>query len=265
MSKAKRKKKIAKKTSAKKNFSQQNKIIAKQKQQIVPAKTTPKKETVVTKKTTANSKLSEKAELKFLRETENYLKKAKIAEKHRKTRKNAVKKVSFVKKHLFAFDTKALSIIAFFILIFGAFSIQAVLSRNSGIQNLQTNIAGATRSSAMEAFEISQDYNVIAIDNGSYYVHPGETDAKIFAFAVDNKKTGLIMKELRLSKLGELEDSDFVKAKLYEGENIISEATIHNSEFYFREFTSSIQEGTYKEYTVKVDMNPELMAGARFR
>jgi hypothetical protein len=270
MAKAKRKKNVSKKTSNKKSVSQKNKLkkkkIAekqlKQETDIQAKKVAAKK---VIKKKPSKTKLSAKAELKFLKETEKYLKNAKTAAKRRKARKKATKQVSFFKKHLFAFDTKALSIVAFFIAIFGAFSIQALLSESNGTQNLQANIAGATRSSAMEAFEISQNYNIVKINNGSYYVHPGETDAQIFAFAIDNKNTGLVMKELRLSKIGELEDNDFVTAKLYEGGNVISEATIHENEFYFREFSSSIQESTYKEYIVKVDMNAELNAGARFK
>lgn len=276
MAKAKRKKNVSKKTSNKKSVSQKNKLkkkkIAeqqlKQEANIQAKKVAAKKvieKKLLTKKKSSKTKLSTKAQLKFLKETEKDLKKAKTATKRRKARKKATKQVSFFKKHLFAFDTKSLSIVAFFIAIFGAFSIQALLSESNGTQNLQASIAGATRSSAMEAFEISQNYNITRINNGSYYVHPGETDAQIFAFAIDNKNTGLVMKELRLSKVGELEDNDFITAKLYEGENVISEATIHENEFYFRGFSSSIQESTYKEYIIKVDMNTELNAGARFK
>jgi len=268
MVKAKRKKKISKKTSNKKSVSQKNKLKKKKATEKQIAATQAKKklteEKILQKKKPSKSKLSAKAELKFLRETKRDLKKAQTVAKLRKTRKKATKKVSYFKSHLFAFDTKSLSVVAFLITILGAFTIQSLLSGDNN-QSLQTNIAGTTRSSAMEAFEISQDYNVIQINNGNYYVHPGETDAEIFAFAIDNKNTGLILKELRLSKIGELTDGDFVTAKLYEGENIISEATIHDNEFYFRGFTSTINEGTYKEYIVKVDMIAEVNAGARFK
>lgn len=170
------------------------------------------------------------------------------------------------KKHILSFSHKGWSIIVFLFVVLAAFVIQSILEAKIDPDIVKANIT-QVKSSAREAFKINPAYDIIHTEkhNRGHYIASGDTEIDVFSFGIKTKENTIILKETKVSLIGDISDEHFLKAKLFEGENVIAESKIHDSTFYFKNFTSVLQEGTYKEYIVKLDISENIKAGSRFK
>ena len=60
-----------------------------------------------------------------------------------------------------------------------------------------------------------------------------------------------VIKEIKLYKIGKIDESLFSYAQLYENDNRIAEAKIYKGQFYFRGFTSVLQPDNEKKYSIE--------------
>ncbi len=170
------------------------------------------------------------------------------------------------KRHIFAFDRKGWSVAVILTAAFGALGIQSIIDSKINPQTVKASIS-TLKSAAREAYKISSDFDIIEIEAGKrgHYIAPGEIDAGAFSFGVRADKKTVVLKEIRITKIGKINDEDFAKVKLYEGDNVIAEAKIQGEKFHFNRFISVLQPNTYKEYFVKLDLKKETKPGVRFK
>lgn len=170
------------------------------------------------------------------------------------------------KGHIIAFDRKGWSIAVILIATFGALGIQSAIESKMNPETARASVS-TLKSAAREAYKISSDYNIVEteIKNRGHYIAPGDTDTDVFSFGIQTNENTVVLKELKIKKLGETNDDDLIRAKLYEGENVISEAKIQRGELNFKKFVSVLQPGTYKEYILKLDLKQETKPGVRFK
>lgn len=161
--------------------------------------------------------------------------------------------------------SKRWSIVAFAITIFWAFVIQSVLDASLNSDTVQANIL-QDRSTAREAFKISNLYDVFKIESGNNYVSIGERDKEVFAFAVRTFSETLTLSEVNLKISGNIDSEAIKKLQLFEGERVIASTyTMRNNAFAFKNFTSVLQPNSYKEYVIKMDVSDEAHSGTRFK
>ncbi|MFC1656306.1 hypothetical protein ACFL3C_05530 [Patescibacteria group bacterium] len=184
-----------------------------------------------------------------------------------KEKKVDVKKIwKEQKDHVFAFDRKGWSIAVILIATFGALGIQSAIDSKMNPETVKASVS-TLKSAAREAYKISSDLDIIEteLSNRGHYIAPGDTDIDAFSFGVQTNEKLVVLKEVKITKIGKINDGDVVKAKLYEGENVIAEAKIQGGELYFNRFISVLQPETYKEYIVKLDLKAETKPGVRFK
>lgn len=180
--------------------------------------------------------------------------------------KNKIKKeIQTQKKHIVGFKHKGWNVAVLLIAVLIAFLLQSFLAAKFNPEIVQANIIQA-KSTAREAFKLSSEYNIVQTENlrKGHYISPGETDVKVFSFGLSSHNETVILKGIKLTKIGNVADEIFTKAVLYEGENAIAESTIHNGEFDFKKFTSVLQPNSYKEFIVKLNISEEVLPGVRF-
>lgn len=170
------------------------------------------------------------------------------------------------KKQIFSFDHKGWNIAVLMIAAIGAIGIQSFMDTKMNPETAQANIA-YSQTSASEAYKIFSTHDIIDTEksNRGHFIAPGETDIIVYSFGIQSGSENILLKELRLNKIGNIDDKYFIKAVLYEGENAIATSRMQNGELYFRRFTSVLQPDTYKDYYVKLDLSEEAKVGARFK
>lgn len=175
---------------------------------------------------------------------------------------------SFTKKQAKAikgFESKTWNVLILLWLALTAFSIQSFVEAKLNPDIVKANVSGHA-SMAQEAFKLSSDFSIKQIRSldGGYYIAPGETDIPIFAFSIESHKDILLLQRLQLSLQGNVDEKIFIRAKLFEGENKIATSRIREDIFSFKNFTSILKPGVYKEYTIKLDIHEEAEPGSRF-
>lgn len=162
-------------------------------------------------------------------------------------------------------QSKKWSIVIFSITIFCAFFIQSVLDSNINSETVQANMA-QDKSTARETFKIYDLYNVINTSTDNHYIAIGETDKQVYSFAIQTFSEKLIFEELKLNLIGDINPDGIKKLQLFEGDKAISSTyTLKDGSFVFRNFKSILQENSYKEFFIKVDISDKAGAGSRFK
>jgi len=168
-------------------------------------------------------------------------------------------------KFKLSLSNKRWSIAALFITIIFAFLIQSFLDSSLHSETVQANML-KSHSTAHEAFKINQMYNVSTHKTEGYYIAPGETEAPVYSFAIQTFSESLTLNEVKLNIKGDIDTDRISKLQLFEDENTIAKAYVQkNGKFVFKNFTSVLQPNSYKEYSIKLDIDEEINSGTRFK
>jgi len=175
-------------------------------------------------------------------------------------------KIKAKRTQIFESSDKIWGIITIFASALLALIIQYYVFNTFNPDLIQANI-GQIKSQAQEAYMLTKYFDVIDAEktNPGYYMGFGETNKDIFSFELKAEEKTALLKELILTKTGNLSENYLTNIRLYEGENAIAQAEINNDKFIFKKFTSVLQPGTTKKYIVKTDIAGDGISGTRFR
>lgn len=208
------------------------------------------------------TKKSKKKNQNRLKELEQSIRR----EKREKVKKVVTKHAKKLKHNAFSFEDKRWSIGVILVALVLSFFLQSILDEHLNPNTVQARVLNL-RSNAVEAFQITDDFDIIELEklNAGHYIAPGDTDIDVFSFGIKSNEEILIFEEIKLFKEGNIFNDKLIRAKLYEGEDSITESKIQKGTFYFKNFKSIIQPQTEKVYTVKLDISDETKPGARFK
>lgn len=197
-----------------------------------------------------------------LKDLEKSIKKEKLE----KVQKKIVKEAKKFKNNAFGFHDKKWSVGVILTALVLAFFIQTILEGHFNPSIVQAKMLNL-KSNAIEAFKITSDVDIIESEklNDGHYIAPGDTNIDVFSFGIKSDENTIIFQELKLTKEGKINDDKLIRAQLYEGEDVITEAKIRKGKFYFKNFKSIIQPDTEKNYIIKLDISDETKPGARFK
>lgn len=162
-------------------------------------------------------------------------------------------------------QSKKWSIAIFSLTIFWAFFIQSVIDAQFNSETVQANIL-QDKSTAREAFKISNLYKVSNIATNNNYLAAGEKEKDVYSFAIRTFAENLVLSELKIRLIGDINPEDIKKLQLFESDNsIASTYTLVDDSFIFKNFTSVLQANSYKEYVIKIDLSDKVNSGSRFK
>lgn len=169
------------------------------------------------------------------------------------------------KKYIFSFEHKGWNIVVLLFTVLVGFLVQSLLDANMNPNAVRANVIQA-KSTASEAYKISTDYDLVATESvkKSHYVSPGEIEKDVYSFGIQTYDATMILKDVTITKVGEIDSANFLGAYLFEGENQIAKAFVRDDSLIFSDFISVLQPDTFKEYAVKLDMKEDMKPGARF-